>query len=139
MQVARFRYNQDWAAGSFNGAYLDTVVNVSQYGHPAVVPGSQITSTVAHSGVRLYEQTQGTATPPITSPTGITLSNVYGQTVGWTTGDLLLYTTTAGDALSFTTTAQQVTLYLAGVLTAGLGDTSGALAVDASGTLHTPL
>src|SRR5579885_1228264 len=53
MRIKRFYTQADWDAGVYTNCSLDTLVNVSQYQHPAISPGSTTTSQRGDSGAAL--------------------------------------------------------------------------------------
>jgi hypothetical protein len=144
MNLTRFRFSSDWAGGVFSGTSLDSTVNVSQYGHPAIQAGTPIASTLGYSGARLGLAANGTVTLSETNhPTSVsTPLNVFsGSASAWTLTDEYMLTPTAGDAFQFTTTAQSVTFTLPGIAVSGAGTVAGqastpALAMDSSNATH---
>src|SRR5437763_8492485 len=120
MQRLVTAYGEAWAAGSLVNAALDFAVNVSPYSHPALVAARSVAATVVESGAQAVGATQ----PAAGGMPAISQSNTQGLgSAAWAALGTSLFgaTTQAGDALSFTTptSTYQVTIQLAGVLSAG--------------------
>lgn len=108
MQSIRTRFAEDWNQGSYNGTTtLDTAINVSQYGHPALIPLVVFTTPTTNTGKQV---SNGTSTPVCTLSGG----NAYALV------DTIMVTSQAGDFFTFTTTAPAVIVNLTGVLPSGL-------------------
>lgn len=119
MNRQQWRFIQDWnaAGSSFANAKLDTVVNVSAYQHPSVVPGFNPSGSTVFTGDQLFGGSGGA-----------TLINSLSYTnLKWADLIPVAFTTQAGDAVQLTTTAALVAIQLAGVASSGMGFGSGQL------------
>jgi hypothetical protein len=128
LNVQQFLFAQDWQQGTLSNGSLDTVTYINQYGHPAIVPGTNPSATMAVSGRQV--KTGGTL-----SSGGVTMTSVSAD-ASWSNVDHLIVTSTAGGVVSFSTTGQSCTFWLAGILVSGEDSGSVALAQDSSGTTH---
>ena len=144
MQLVRYQYPADWAAGTFSpNCTLDTTVNISAYNHPALTPtiplgafntatGAQTIGVVQPPGSAPLNHTGGAPTtllilgsglPPSAGP--VTLP-AFSHTNGlWTALDQLAYTSQVGDYLQFTTISRQVQVQFVAALESGFGLQAG--------------
>lgn len=113
MLSQRWRFAGDWNTGNFNTTTtLDSAVNVSQYGHPALIPNVVFTTPTINTGKQVFN---GTSTPVATLSGG----NAYALI------DTIMATAKAGDFFTFTTTAPAVQINLTGVLASGTVHSGG--------------
>jgi hypothetical protein len=129
MQAQRYRFTKDWVNGALLGnVYLDTIINVSSFNHPALTSGNVVTSTNTVLGAAALVAALGGSVPAGATSYTLTPNPGLWASMGTagTPGAVFMVTSEAMDALSFTTSALNVIIQLTGVLGSGSGAVVGA-------------